>query len=72
MPQELASEILDRAMAVNPKEPGQYLLGLAIGWMQAQGYSLDEIQALVKQTYETTWDEAAAAARRLDQRRSKG
>lgn len=62
----VATQIFDLAEQVGSVDPGLYLLGLSIGWLQAQGRSLQEIQSIVETTFNTSWEEARACAALLD------
>ena len=60
---DTAIAILALASDQNPQWPAAYLLGLAVGALQEEGASLEEIQRWVEKAFDATPEEAAAAAR---------
>ena len=67
---DAAIAILSLAEEQNPPCPGAYLLGLAVGALQEDGMTLEEIQRCVAKAFNTSWEEAAAAARALERPQS--
>jgi len=61
---EAEQNIVSLAMIVDPERPFSWLLGLAIGGMEAQGLTQEEILAIVKAAFEAVDVERSVAAAR--------
>lgn len=52
-----AREILELAIKAYPSRPAPFLLMLAVGWCQQEGFSTAKILSLVRYTINLNWDD---------------